>query len=73
DRALSAGEKVLVSKIQYITLGVIGVGFGTLAFFAHTTIFATLAVLLGLVSAYKKQTMLGFLSIILAAAAFTLM
>ena len=72
DRALSAGERVLVSKAQFITLGVIGVAFGTLAFFAHTTIFATLAAVLGLVVAYKRQTMLGFLSIIMALAAVAL-
>ena len=72
DKALTPGEKVLVSKAQYITLGVIGVAFGTIAFFAHTTIFATLAAILGLVVAYKKQTWLGFLSVILAITAYTL-
>ena len=72
DKALSAGQRVLVSKAQYITIGVIGVAFGTIAFFAHTTIFATLAALLGLVAAYKKQTLLGFLSVILAITAYTL-
>ena len=73
DRALTPGQKVLVSKAQFITLGVIGVAFGTLAFFAHTTIFATLAAVLGLISAYKRQTLLGFLSIILAFAALSIL
>ncbi len=73
DRALTAGQKVLVSKAQFITLGVIGVAFGTLAFFAHTTIFATLAAILGLVVAYKRQTLLGFLSVILAVAALSIL
>jgi len=72
DKALTPGERVLVSKAQYITLGVIGVAFGTLAFFAHTTMFAALAAILGLVVAYKRQTWLGFLSVILAIAAFSL-
>lgn len=72
DKALTAGERVLVSKAQYITIGAIGVAFGTIAFFAHTTIFATLAAVLGLIVAYRRQTLLGFLSIILAVAAFSL-
>ena len=71
DRVLSASHKVLVSKAQFITLGVIGVAFGTLAFFAHTTIFATLAAIIGLIVAYKRQTLLGFLSVILAVAALS--
>lgn len=73
DRVLSAGQKVLVSKVQFITLGVIGVAFGTIAFFAHTTIFATLAAVCGLITAYRRQTLLGFLSVILALAAVAIL
>ena len=72
DRVLSPAQKVLVSKVQFIALGIIGVTMGIIGFFAYTKIFATFAIVLGLISAYKRQTLLGFLSVILGIAATAL-
>ena len=72
DRVLSPAQKVLVSKAQFIILGVIGVSMGMVSFFAFTKIFATLAIVLGLITSYKRQTLLGFLSVILGVAAITI-
>ncbi|MBQ7069225.1 MAG: hypothetical protein IJM82_08680, partial [Synergistaceae bacterium] len=62
----------LISKAQFIILGVIGVAMGMVSFFAFTKIFATLAIVLGLITSYKRQTLLGFLSAILGVAAITI-
>ena len=72
DRVLSPAQKVLISKAQFIILGVIGVAMGMVSFFAFTKIFATLAIVLGLITSYKRQTLLGFLSVILGVAAITI-
>ncbi len=65
DRILTSTQKVFVSKIQWIVVGLIAVAMGMTAFFAYRQIFATLAIVLGLLTAYKRQTLLGFLSVIL--------
>ena len=69
DRILSREQKVLVAKVQNIVVGIISVVMGMTAFFAYTQLFATLAVVLGLYTAYKRQTLLGFLAVSLGVAA----
>ena len=54
DRILSPVQKVLVAKVQYIILGVIAVAMGMTAFFAYRQVFASLAIVLGLLTAYRK-------------------
>lgn len=68
DRILTREHKVFVSKIQSVVIGLIAVAMGMTGFFAYTQLFATLAAVLGLYTAYKRQTILGFLAIILAIA-----
>ncbi|MBQ7733604.1 MAG: sodium:alanine symporter family protein [Synergistaceae bacterium] len=72
DRALSKAQKVLVSKAEYIIVGVIGVAMGMAAFFGQTVMFGSGAIILGLISAYKRQTLLGFISVILGILAVAL-
>ena len=69
DRILSREQKVLVAKVQNIVVGIISVVMGMTAFFAYTQLFATMAIVLGLYTAYKRQTLLGFLAVILGIAA----
>ena len=69
DRILSREQKVLVAKVQNIVVGIISVVMGMTAFFAYTQLFATMAIVLGLYTAYKRQTLLGFLAVILGVAA----
>ena len=69
DRILSREQKVLVAKVQHIVIGIISVVMGMTAFFAYTQLFATMAIVLGLYTAYKRQTLLGFLAVILGIAA----
>ena len=72
DRALSRAQKVLVAKAEYIIVGVIGVAMGMAAFFGQTVMFGSGAIILGLISAYKRQTLLGFISVILGILAVAL-
>ena len=72
DRALSKAQKVLVAKAEYIIVGVIGVAMGMAAFFGQTVMFGSGAIILGLISAYKRQTLLGFISVILGVLAVAL-
>ncbi len=72
DRVLSPAQKVLVSKAQFIVLGAIAVAMGMVSFFIMTRFFATFAIVLGLVVAYKRQTLLGFISVILGVAAIAI-
>ena len=72
DRVLSPAQKVLVSKAEFIILGIIAVAMGMVAFFGYTVIFGTLSVVLGLVVAYKRQTLLGFIAVILGIAALAI-
>ena len=69
DRVLSPVQKVVIAKVQYIVMGVIAVAMGMTAFFAYTQVFASLAIVLGLLTAYRRQTLLGFLAVILGVAA----
>ena len=65
DRILSREQKVFVAKIQYIVLGLVAVAMGMTAFFAYRPLFAGLAIVLGLLTAYRRQTLLGFLAMLL--------
>ena len=69
DRILTREHKVFVSKIQSVVIGLIAVAMSMTAFFAYTQLFATVAIVLGLYTAYKRQTLLGFLAVILGIAA----
>ena len=69
DRILTPSQKVMVSKVQSIVVGIVAVVMGMTSFFAYTQLFATLAIVLGLYTAYKRQTLLGFLAVILGIAA----
>ena len=69
DRVLTSSQKVFVAKIQYIVVGIISVVMGMAAFLAYKQLFAALAIVLGLYTAYKRQTLLGFLALILGIAA----
>ncbi len=69
DRILTPVQKVLIAKVQYIVMGVVAVSMGIIAFFAYSSFFAGLAIVLGLLTAYRRQTLLGFLAVILGIAA----
>ena len=69
DRVLTSSQKVLVAKVQNIVVGIIAVVMAMTGFFAYTQLFAALAIVLGLYTAYKRQTLLGFLAVILGIAA----
>ena len=69
DKALSPAQRVLVSKIQLIILGIISIAFGVVAFFGYKPLFAGLAIVLGFYTAYRRQTLLGFLAVIIGIAA----
>ena len=45
---------------------------GMAAFFGQTVMFGSGAIILGLISAYKRQTLLGFISVILGILAVAL-
>ena len=72
DDLLAPTHRILLAKLQYIVIGALSVAIGVLAFFGYTRIFATIAIIFGLIAAYNKQTLFGFIGVILAVSAIAL-